>query len=52
LTGRKALNSVKKKDFQVVFLNIIIPEIRVIVVFKKIKEFSLETKVFMMMGDS
>jgi DNA-binding NtrC family response regulator len=50
LTGREALNLVKKKDFQIVFLNILIPEIRGIVVLEKIKEISPETKVFMMTG--
>jgi DNA-binding NtrC family response regulator len=49
-TGRKALHLIKRKDYHIVFLNILLPQVRGVVVLEKIKEISPETKVFMITG--
>ena len=50
LTGKKAINLVKKEHFDVVFLDIIIPGITVFEVLEKIKKISPETKVVIITG--
>lgn len=49
-TGRKALNLIKKKDYHTVFLNLLLPEVRGVVVLEKIKKISPKTRVCMMTG--
>lgn len=50
LTGKKAINLVKKEHFDVVFLDIVIPGITVFEVLEKIKKISPETKVVIITG--
>lgn len=50
LTGEKAVELVKKEYFDVVFLDIGLPDISGMEVLDKIKEVSPETKVIMMTG--
>lgn len=50
LTGKKAINLIKKNDFDIVFLDILMPGITAVEVLEKIKEVSPETRVIMMTG--
>ena len=50
LTGRDAVDLVKKDSFNIVFLDIIMPGVPSIDVLEKIKKISQETKVVMMTG--
>ncbi len=50
LTGKKAISLVKKKYFDVVFLNVILVELQGIEVLERIKEISTKIKVIMMSG--
>ena len=50
LTGEKAISLIKKKYFDIVFLNVILVELQGIEVLEKIKEISQEIKVIMMSG--
>ncbi len=50
LTGKQAINLVKKKYFDVVFLDVIIPGIPGDEVLEKIKKISPRTKVVMITG--
>lgn len=50
LTGKKAIEKVKKEYFDVVFLDILLPELSGIEVLDKIKKISPEIKVIMMTG--
>ena len=50
LTGKKALDLVKKESFDIVFLDIVMPGIPAIDILAEIKEFSPKTKIFMITG--
>ena len=50
LTGKKAINLVKKEYFNVVFLDIVMPGIPAVKVYDKIKEISPKTKIVIMTG--
>ncbi|MFP4082829.1 MAG: response regulator [Candidatus Aminicenantes bacterium] len=50
LRGKKALSLVKKKHFDVVFLDIVMPGISAVEVLKKIRRISPETKVVIITG--
>lgn len=50
LTGKKAINLVKKEYYDLVFLDIVMPGIPAIKVFEKTKEISPKTKVIAMTG--
>jgi len=50
LTGKKAIDLVKKEHFDVVFLDIIIPGTTAFEVLEKIKKISPETKVVIITG--
>lgn len=50
LTGKKAISLVKKKYFDIVFLNVILVELQGIEVLEKIKEISPKIKVIMISG--
>lgn len=50
LTGKKAINLIKKKYFDIVFLDIVMPGIPAIEVLEKIKEISSKTKVVVVTG--
>ena len=50
LTGKEAINLVKKKHFNVVFLDIVMPGIPGVEILERIKEISPETKVVMITG--
>ncbi len=50
LTGKKALDLVKKESFDIVFLDIVMPGMTAFDALEKIQEISLKTKVFMITG--
>lgn len=52
LTGKRAINLVKKKNFDIVFLDIVMPGILAVDVLEKIKKISSRTKVVIITGKS
>lgn len=50
LTGRRAINLIKKENFDIVFLDIVMPGIPSVEVLDKIKEISPKTRIIMITG--
>lgn len=50
LTGKRALNLIRKEYFDIVFLDIVMPGIPAVEVLEKIKGISPKTEVVMMTG--